>query len=329
MIPLDPADIVAQAGSYGFHTREHGLTVFEVRGKDGLDLLHRLSTNDLLSGPIPRSVNTVFTTEKGRIVDLAEVVVLKDRILLTVHTGAASRVVKWIGRFTILEEVELVPLTDGQEAYYILGAHTYSSGSIPDVHLSDSGAVASEVPCWRSDLGGLPGMRCLVPLHLLGEFTEVQSRSGSVLIDGNTFDLLRIMAGLPAYPNELNEGNHPLEVGLRSAISFIKGCYVGQEVVARLDAYDKVKRTLLLLHVRGRPDAEGGPWHVRTGGTLLGECTSLSLPLTDGTTLALALCRRDELQGAPPILMIQGGGAEYEATIASPFWSGSPDGENP
>jgi folate-binding protein YgfZ len=327
MIPFDPAEIVARASGSGFYTREHGLTVFEVRGKDGLDLLHRLSTNDLLSGPIPRSVNTVFTTEKGRIVDLAEVVVLESRIFLIVHAGAASKVKGWIDKFTILEQVELASVTDARELYYILGAQLFSRGSHMDEWL-EAGSVTGELSCWRSDLGGLPGMRCLVPVHLAAKFTELQSRHGSTRLDGNTFDLIRIMASFPAYPNELNEGNHPLEVGLRSAISFTKGCYVGQEVVARLDAYDKVKRDLILLHVRGSSEHDGTPWHVRAGGAVLGECTSRSLPLTDGTTFALALCRRNELQGAPPTLVIQGGGSEYEATIESPFWPGSPEGEN-
>jgi folate-binding protein YgfZ len=328
VIPLQATEIVAQANAAGFYTREPGLTVFEVRGKDGLDLLHRLSTNDLLSGFIPRSVNTVFTTEKGRIIDLAEVVVLENRILLIVHTGAAAKVKEWIDRFTILEEVELLQLTDDQNVYYILGSQIFSSRSMMDELRTESTAGAGEFCCWRCDLGGLPGMRCLVPLHRVARFTELQSHLGSTQLDGNAFELLRIMAAVPAYPNELNAGNHPLEVGLRSAVSFTKGCYVGQEVVARLDAYDKVKRNLLLLHVQGRPEPDVAPWHVSAGDKFLGECTSVSLPLTDDTTFALALCRWSELQGAPPALVVRGGGNEYEATIESPFWSGSPRGEN-
>jgi folate-binding protein YgfZ len=72
------------------------------------------------------------------------------------------------------------------------------------------------------------------------------SRARGVLPAGlETFEILRIEAGTPLYPDELNENVNPLEVGNLEAISFNKGCYVGQEVVARLQTYDKVRRRLV------------------------------------------------------------------------------------
>jgi folate-binding protein YgfZ len=60
---------------------------------------------------------------------------------------------------------------------------------------------------------------------------------------------LRIRSGVPAYPNEINEDHNPWEAGLSDAISLTKGCYIGQEVIARLKTYDKVKRRLVGLRL--------------------------------------------------------------------------------
>jgi folate-binding protein YgfZ len=66
----------------------------------------------------------------------------------------------------------------------------------------------------------------------------------------------RVEAGLPAFPREIDGRANPLELGLRAVVDFAKGCYIGQEVVARLDAYDKVRRTLVVIESDG-PIAEG------------------------------------------------------------------------
>jgi folate-binding protein YgfZ len=60
-------------------------------------------------------------------------------------------------------------------------------------------------------------------------------------------EVARIERGVPAFGSELNEDHNPLEAGLIDSISFNKGCYVGQEVVARLNTYDKVRRRLAVL----------------------------------------------------------------------------------
>ena len=64
-----------------------------------------------------------------------------------------------------------------------------------------------------------------------------------------TWEALRIKAGVPVYGREMGESYNPLEAGLIGAIDFEKGCYIGQEVIARLDTYDKVQKILVSLKV--------------------------------------------------------------------------------
>ncbi len=64
------------------------------------------------------------------------------------------------------------------------------------------------------------------------------------IVGDEAYNIFRIERGIPAVPNEINDFNNPLEIGLGSDVSFTKGCYIGQEVIARLDTYDKVQRSL-------------------------------------------------------------------------------------
>ena len=116
--------------------------------------------------------------------------------------------------------------------------------------------------------------------------------SGIVAVSPATFDLYRIGRGIPAPDREYGEHANPIESGLLDLIEFDKGCYVGQEVIARLDAYDKVKRNLKVLE-SDEPLEAGAARHMPGGSNPAGTITSTS-PLTteDGVFLSLGLVRK-------------------------------------
>jgi folate-binding protein YgfZ len=296
VIANDLTVLVSELNTNGVIVAEHGLGCLEVRGKDGLDLLHRLSTNDLLGGPVPRAVRTVFTSEKGRVVADAEVVVTATQIYLVARSSALGNLRDWIDRFTLDEDVRLDELTDFFTMTWLLGPLSFSSTSFR--HQLESHFEATHSPnspvgvWWKSDLGSIPGIRWLAGRNVAGGFLDAAEQGGRMKVDAASYDLIRIAAGVPTYPNELNGDVHPLEIGLREDISFNKGCYVGQEVVARLDAYDKVQRQLVLLAAQDYPAAGGQRVEVTLGDQILGQVTSVSSPLSNGGRLALAICRK-------------------------------------
>lgn len=288
--------LIHELNTNGVMVAEHGLGCLEVRGKDGLDLLHRLSTNDLLGGPVPRALRTVFTSEKGRAIADAEVVVTAGKTYLILQSAALGKLRDWIDRFIISEDVRLEDVTPSCLITWLLGPQSISSmssGHQQDAPIeTDQSPNSPEGAWWKSDLGSIPGIRWLARRNVSGGVTYASVHGQRMSLDAASYDLIRIAAGVPAYPNELNGELHPLEIGLREVISFKKGCYVGQEVVARLDAYDKVQRQLILLAVQDYPDAGGEPVEVMLGDQTLGHVTSVSYPLSDGGRLALAICRK-------------------------------------
>lgn len=225
-----------------------------LKGQDALDLVHRISTNDFRRCQPGIPVATVFTTEKGRIIDRVEAVLFRQELWLLCHRSAAGKVKEWISRFIIAEDVELPDVT---LSYHVCSAilPEPSSRLLPVGFGPDTGIVGA----WNSRFGPFPIRRYLVTSALLPVFEAAVRDAGIAVLSGSEYHALRVFAGVASYPEELNEGHNPLEAGLRADISFTKGCYIGQEVIARLDSYDKVQRELIGLTVRsGNEDIPEG-----------------------------------------------------------------------
>ena len=232
-------------------------SVFGHVGSDALDLLHRLTTNSILDLPNGSARRTVLTNEKGRITDVIWVFKRSDKELLLVSDAPdASPMRNGIERFTIIEDAELNDLNDFLKRWYLIGPGTEGVirellpeldisdteiGSIRGMDIVDGGVVLA----LRTDAAGpqswlIMAAEAAVP--------EVASRFASADLQpasNELFDFVRIKNQVPIVGKELTEDVNPLEAGLIDLIDFDKGCYVGQEVIARLDTYDKVQRVLV------------------------------------------------------------------------------------
>jgi hypothetical protein len=305
-------------------TREHAvvfenrnLTCFDVRGTDGLDLLHRLSTNDILSGPSPRARRAILTTEKGRIVDLIHLVVSDKGTRMLASADARQKVIDWVNRFTITEDITLVDISDDFAVIYIVGIK-YASA------LKKNLDVENVAPCfevlhpefgsicfWKEDFGaGSAGVLLLRRENTARFLVAVESGSVTKLDRFDEIETLRILAGEPAYDHELGESFNPLELGLRNAVSFTKGCYVGQEVIARLDTYQKVQRELVGLDLRGSTSAVNVGDDLVIDGESVGILTSICpLAFADGRRRGLAVVRRSTGLRSTAVLVRSRGGS--------------------
>jgi tRNA-modifying protein YgfZ len=215
-----------------------------VRGKDGLDLLHRLSTNALKQLQPGSGAATVFTTNKGRILDLVSVHRVADGLLLLCGASRARTVREWIERYTFREEVTVEDLPAGfrtlglhgvravELATQLLGAEAAGRELHAVMPVTGAGFVVRSFP-----LGG-GSFLIVAPGELIDRLRiEALAASGiEVAAAGREcLELLRIEAGLPAAGHELGEEYNPWEARLQDAIALDKGCYVGQEVIARLE----------------------------------------------------------------------------------------------
>ena len=232
----------------------------KLTGRDGVDLLNRLSTNDLETLTAPsQGAYTVLTSNKGRILDLLFVLRLEDHLL--VLTGAENRqkVADWVDFYTFTEDVAVRDVTEETAMLAVMGPHSArlldeltgqtTVSTLPRYASVNVSIGGIEVLAIRTDFAGLPGYDITVPAHQAGQLwtqlVNVSAEPGLKPVGMEALEAVRIEQGVPVYGKDLSEDVNPLEARLLEFISFNKGCYVGQEVVARLDTYKKVQKYMV------------------------------------------------------------------------------------
>ena len=294
-----------------------------VTGADGLDLLNRLSTNAVEGLAIGQGADTILTDDRGRIIDLITVLRLDQWVLLLTSPGQQQQIVQWLDKYTIIEDIEVEDVT---EATAMLGMAGPGAGSIVDAvaglassELPSCGAVSLAESCHllHRSLGGLPNFYLMGPGPAIAQMWQDSLNAGATPMGQEACHALRVKLGLPAHGSELGDAYNPLEAGLMGAISFTKGCYIGQEVIARLDTYQKVQRRLVSLQFSG--DSALG---VTPGARLMlddrevGVVTSISPIAANGGTLGMGYVRTAAAEaGASLSLKETGQSASIEALL--------------
>lgn len=220
--------------------------ILVMQGGDAQDLLHRISTNDISRLKIGEAVGTILTTEKGRIID--KLITLKrseDDLLLIGESAKVTHLSSWIEKFIIMEDVTLKNYTD-QYSHFLI--YNVSDSLVSTIHgdsnriersIRDYFGESNELILLKEHYKGIMLLHCLVTLPPQERLQKFLADEGSIFSLEEEYDRFRIEHLIPANPNELSEDFNPLEAGLNDLISFTKGCYVGQEVIARLDTYQK------------------------------------------------------------------------------------------
>jgi len=272
-------------------------------GPDLLGLLHRLSTGEVQGLEPGSGAPTVVTTAKGRVVERLFVHRLgAGEVLLVGGPGRAGHVLDHLQRYTFTENTGLEDRTEALSQLAVLGpqaaAALAAAGfatpepycSVPvefegrSIHVLGQEGFSSE------------GFSVIAPRELAGSIWQSLNLAvgslGGRPAGSLAAEAWRVLRGHPASGRELTEDCNPLEAGLRGAVSFQKGCYVGQEVVARLNTYDKVARELVgfVFPAGSAAPAVGAPLFFRE--TEVGRITSALVPPGWSHPVALGYLKR-------------------------------------
>ena len=273
-----------------------GASRLRIGGADAVDLLDRLSTNDLRGLAPGLGASTVLTTNKGRVIDLLVVSHAADHLLAIGSVPAAGRVAEWIDFYTFGEDVSC---EDATGATFMAGlAGPGAADAVGRLAGDEAAGLASfgllgaragdlDVTVVRSDFLGRAEFDVIVAAgdgpRLSDDLADLAPAVGPEAVDA-----ARMERCVPAFGSELGEDRNPLEAGLIGSISFNKGCYVGQEVVARLNTYEKVQRRLAVVRSESGPVRAGD--QVTAGGGTVGVVTSAA-PHPEGGSVGLAYVR--------------------------------------
>ncbi len=295
--------------------------LLRVKGADRLDLLHRLSTQDLR--PLRQSGGvrqTLFTTQQGKLVDWTQLFALDDQLWLLASAGRGTSLQAWINKYTIMEDVVTEDISADMRELLIIGPAAALFAGLADIPASGT-FVARDRGVWAAGLAAYgPCVRALLPAPEASRWQEACLAQGAMLADAGTMDWLRLQAGVPSAVFEYREQVNPLELRLtHHAVGWNKGCYIGQEVISRLDSFDKVARVLMgfACDVPLPALAEGEIYKVFADGKPLGKVTSWTNH--GGHAVGLALVKREA--ASPMAARLEGATAVADAQLVMrPFF---------
>jgi hypothetical protein len=226
----------------------------QVSDSDRLRFLHNQSTNDFQQLKPGQGCDTVFVTSTARTIDLATAYVTEDAVLLIVSPNRRQYLMEWLDRYIFFaDKVQLTDLTSETATFSLIGPESdalleqLGAGAIigqpyATHQLVQLGNVEVRVAV-GSGLAML-GYTLIVPAETAATVWSNLVQAGAVPLGDRVWEQLRIQQGRPAPDQELTEDYNPLEAGLWQTISFDKGCYIGQETIARLNTYKGVKQYL-------------------------------------------------------------------------------------
>ena len=302
-------------------------------GDDALDLLNRLSTNLVVNLSSGRGAPTILTTDRGRIIDLLGVVNTGEYTLLLTSPDSQQRVIDWLDKYTIMEDLTVTDLTpetalltvcgpqseaalnsvlqieptgeEGADGADLASLQPYSGlsatvgGNDTD---TDSDTDTHPVMLIRRPLGELPAFDLVMTPQAAPVVWQRLAAAGVTPIGQEAFEAVQVRHAVPRYGRELGDAFNPLEAGLIGSVDFAKGCYIGQEVIARLDTYEKVQRYLVRLRFSaGAVVSEGAV--LEQEGRNVGQVTSLSVIPTTGELLGLGYIRTAAAQSGAQLTL--------------------------
>lgn len=295
----DPAaEVKAAREETGMRDTSHWDRVL-ICGADHLDFLHRMTTNHFQALADRTGLEAVFTENRGRILDLGAFYRRNEQTLAVLSPGAAREILPWLDRYIFAEKISLAEITNQTAMLELFGPRASEAAQkvlaadiseIPPHNLLDTPSAGA---LWiaRLDRLGHPGLRAAGDPQEIAVLWEKLLEVGARPVGEEAWEILRIEEGLPVRGRELTHEHNPWEAGLGRAIHMNKGCYIGQEVIARLEAYDKVKQHLVGLQWDGGPLPASGA-ELKAEQKTAGQVTSAVFSPHLKRNIALAYVRR-------------------------------------
>jgi len=272
-----------------------------ISGRDRTRWLNGMVTNNIRGLAVDRGVYCFILTPQGH--NQGDLVAYNrgDYFLASTDREQLEKVTGVLKRYIIMDQVEIEDISDKLVTMGIAGPRvsgTLSAAGI-DVSQLEPGQVADKqwgdigMSIARSLQANMDGYEVWLAAENAAKLWEALAGSGATPAGSEALEMYRIARGVPRYGVDLRERDLPQETGQSHALSFTKGCYIGQEIVERIRARGNVHRTFLGFEVEGAPPPPGTK--VRANDKDVGEITSAaSVPFPKGErTLALGYLRRE------------------------------------
>ncbi len=294
--------------------------ILQLLGEDRLRFLNGQVTCDVAALVPGSGVYGFFTTAKGHIQADVAVLALADRLWLLLPAGLGEEIRERLQKYIIIDRVEVQPLT-GWTARTL-------AGPTAAVVAAELGAVDVPIEPWShrsvSSVGhwvregrlGIEALTLWLPVEAAAATDAAIEQAGLVAAPPAVLETVRVEAGEPRFGLDFGPDNLPQETGIDEAVSYTKGCYLGQEIVARLHYRGQVSRQLCGLSfdlaAEQAPPAPGTQLLLdeRAAGTVRSVVQSPAV----GRTVGFGLLQRRAIEPGTRLQVVGGGLAEVRAT---------------
>ncbi len=291
--------------------------ILRIAGPDQIDFLQRQTSNDLHLLVPERALPTVLTSSTARILDVFYLIQQTGILAISLAGNGAGMSKYFKSRIFFMDHVTVEDISNQYAQYSLFGPDIEAAlqelglpGSLEagDLQQVEFHAETITISRHHPQLG--LGYLALAPVSIAEALESRLIELGPECISQEDYEIQRIENRLPAANHELSEEYTPFEVGLNSLVSTTKGCYTGQEILARQVTYDKITRGLaslksdVVLPVGTQLKQDGKP-----AGTVTSNGISSALG-----PIALAVLRRSYLQPGTNLLA-QNGSQTIQATV--------------
>jgi folate-binding protein YgfZ len=262
-----------------------------ITGRDRQRFINSMVTNELKDRKPGDGIPAAFLDVKGHLQADMKFYVFPDHLLMVLQHYVRDKIVKGLDRYIISEDVQMTDVTNDYGMFQILGPQSepwlqsHASGTLPVKLYGFSAITIGGRAAHAIRLGS--GFALLTAAS---DTTAVLNSLDLPLVGFQAFDVFRVESGLPIILKDMDEANFPQEAGLNNFVNFQKGCYLGQEVMARIDAQGHVNRHLMGL-------AASAPIHrgdsIYAGNREIGRITSSVDSLLLGRPFGMGYVRRE------------------------------------
>jgi len=303
-------------------------------GKEHLKFLQGMLTNDVMNLEKGKGMYAAVLTVKGRMLSDMHVYKEPESVFLDLEPGLNEKVAELLKKFRLSYKAKIDDVTDNSGLISIHGPNAgklVSSVSGVDVsgldELSHTRARLDDAELFivRINRTGEEGFDVYVPTGSIQDIWCGLMEEGKDLgikpVGHDAYNTLRIEAGIPVYGSDMDEETIPIEAGIWHALNFEKGCYVGQEVVARIKWRGHVNRHLMGLTMEGENVPASGD-EIFAGEKKIGKVTSSVFSPALGRPVALGYVRREfKSPGTEVIIKVKGELSETARVSELPLYS--------
>jgi folate-binding protein YgfZ len=278
---------------------------FTISGRDRMRWLNGMVSNNVRDLQSGHGFYAFVLNPQGHILGDLYVYNRGDDFVLTAEAAQADKLYPHLKRFIIMDPVEFKPAEEwaaigvqGPKAEEILSAAGVQFSTLQPLQVADVKFGETQATLVRGDHPLSPNYELWLAGDQVPALWDALVKAGAIPVGAEALELARVAAGIPRYGQDIRERDLPQETGQMRALSFTKGCYIGQEIVERIRARGSLHRGFAGFRIVEGPLPTPGS-KVQSGGKDVGEITSaVMLPSQEGEiAVALGYVRKES--GAP------------------------------